>query len=191
MMEQNLEYEKNNFNETVAKIYKEKLNKCNQCDFASYHASALKTHLKRHKGEKSNKCSHCAYACFDPSALRIHFKIHSGEKSNKCNQCDFASSQAGHLKTHLKIHIGEKSNKCNQCDYASSQAGHLKTHWRKVKQTGNLKIHMKRHNRNLFLIDTFYFCNKSNNNKKTGKSLGEYYKICFYFEFCVLALGTS
>ena len=27
---------------------------------------------------------------------------------------------------------------------------HENTHWRKVKQTGNLKIHMKRHNRNFF-----------------------------------------
>ena len=50
-----------------------------------------------------------------------------------------------------------------------------------------------------FLIDMFYLCNKSNNNKNTfheknvsaGKSLRECYKICFYFEFCVLALGTS
>ena len=31
-----------------------KLNKCNQCDFASCYASALKTHFKTHSGEMSN-----------------------------------------------------------------------------------------------------------------------------------------
>ena len=30
----------------------EKSNKCNQCDFASSYASALRTHLKTHSGEK-------------------------------------------------------------------------------------------------------------------------------------------
>ena len=47
------------------------------------------------------------------------------------------------------------------------------------------------------MIDMFYLCNKSNDNKKTsheknvsvGKSLRECYKIYLYFEFCVLALG--
>ena len=40
----------------------DKLNKCNQCDFASVHASALRTHLKIHSGEKPNKCKQCDYA---------------------------------------------------------------------------------------------------------------------------------
>ena len=31
-----------------------KSNKCNQCDFASSYASALRRHLKTHGGEKSN-----------------------------------------------------------------------------------------------------------------------------------------
>ena len=64
-----------------------------------------------HDGEKSNKCNECDYASVHASNLRTHFKTHSGEKSNKCNQCNFASSQAVHLRTHLKIHSGEKSNK--------------------------------------------------------------------------------
>ena len=34
-----------------------KSNKCNQCDFASSYASALRTHLKTHSGEKSKQYS--------------------------------------------------------------------------------------------------------------------------------------
>ena len=79
-------------------------------------------------GEKLNKCNQCDYASSQTSHLRSHLKTHSGEKSNKCNQCDYASAQAGHLKTHLKMHSGEKSNKCNQCLYASSYASALRTH---------------------------------------------------------------
>ena len=85
-------------------------NKCNQCDYASFYASVLRTHLKTHSGEKSNKCNQCDYASFYGSALRTHLKTHSGEKSNKCNQCDFASSYESSLSRHLKTHIGEKSN---------------------------------------------------------------------------------
>ena len=104
----------------------EKLNKCNQCDFASSQAGNLRRHLKRHSGKKSNKCNQCDYASPYASALRTHLKTHSGEKSNKCNLCDYASSQTSNLRTHLKTRSGEKSNKGNQCNFASSWAGHLR-----------------------------------------------------------------
>ena len=52
----------------------EKLNKCNQCDYASSRADVLRTLLKAHNGEKSNKCNQCDFA---PS-LRTRLKTHSG-----------------------------------------------------------------------------------------------------------------
>ena len=66
-------------------------------------------------GEKSNKCNQYDYATAYASALRKHLIMHSGEKSNKCNQCDYASCRASDLRTHLKTHSGENPNKCNQC----------------------------------------------------------------------------
>ena len=82
----------------------EKLNKFNQCDFASFYASALRRHLKTHSGEKSNKCNQCYYVSSHAGSLRRHLKTHSGEKSNKCNQCDFACSDPSSLRRHLKRH---------------------------------------------------------------------------------------
>ena len=61
-----------------------------------------------HSGEKSNKCNQCDFASSYASALRTHMISHSGEKSNKCSQCDYASSHGSHFRRHLKTHSGEK-----------------------------------------------------------------------------------
>ena len=67
-------------------------------------ASNLTKHLNTHNGGKLNKCNQCDFASFQAGNLKTHLKIHSGEKSNKCTQCDYASSRAGDLRRHLKTH---------------------------------------------------------------------------------------
>ena len=68
---------------------------------------------KSGQSKKLNKCNQCDYASSEAGDLRKHLKTHSGEKPNKCNQCDFASAQASNLRRHFNTHSGEKSNKCN------------------------------------------------------------------------------
>ena len=121
-------------NAGIMKKSTDNVNKSNQCDYASSHASDLRRHLKTHIAEKRNKCSQCDYISSQSSHLIRHLKTHSGEKLNKCKHCDFRSSQASNLRTHLKIHSGEKSHKCRQCNYASSEASKLRRH---------LKIHIR------------------------------------------------
>ena len=60
----------------------------------------MRTHLKTQSGEKLNKCNQCDYASSRADVLRTLLKAHNGEKSNKCNQCDFAPSLRTRLKTH-------------------------------------------------------------------------------------------
>ena len=55
-----------------------------------------------HSGEKSNKCNQCDFASSYASALRAHLKTHSGEKSIKCNQCDYASMQVEESQEEIK-----------------------------------------------------------------------------------------
>ena len=52
----------------------EKSNKCNQCDFASSYASALRTHLKTHSGEKSMIMIQCLSPPIGNHAIaKLHF----------------------------------------------------------------------------------------------------------------------
>ena len=58
---------------------------------------AIWGHMKIHSREKLNKCNQCDFASSRAGDLGRHLETHRGEKSNKCNQCDYASSQAGHM----------------------------------------------------------------------------------------------
>ena len=73
-------------------------------------------HLKTYRGEKLNKCNQCDYAsvCDMFSSLthlfwlchvlKEHLEINSGEKPNKCNQCNYASASVNSLKIHLRTY---------------------------------------------------------------------------------------
>ena len=90
--------------------------------------SHLRANLKTHYREKSNKCYQCDFASSYASALRAHLKTHSGEKPNKCNLCDYTCSQSGNLGRHLKTHSGIKSIKWKQFDLLALKM-HIKKGW--------------------------------------------------------------
>ena len=90
------------------KTLREKLIKCNKCDYASSQAGHLRTHFITHNGVKLIKCNLCDHAFSQAGYLKRHFK-HSWRMQTVlvCN------SQPSNLWHHLKTHTGEKSNKCN------------------------------------------------------------------------------
>ena len=90
----------------MAKDKSKKSIKCNLCDSAIF-VGNFGRHLKIHSGQKSHKCDQCDYASVHASNLRKHLKTHSGEKAYKCNQCNYASVEAGSLKKHIKSHSGK------------------------------------------------------------------------------------
>ena len=93
--------------------------------------------------KKMFKCKQCDYASFQARDIMSHLKTHFEEKLQKCRQCPFASVWAVTLKNHVKTHSGEKSHKCNQCDYASGRQFEdtLKDSlWRKILQMRSMWI---------------------------------------------------
>ena len=71
-------------------------------------------HLKRHSGEKSNKCNQSNYASSRAGALRIHLKTHSGEKSLYMKVVcarEKKNIKEAKLKDKLKVKNKEEPNK--------------------------------------------------------------------------------
>ena len=126
----------------------DKVNKCNQCDYASTQAVTLKAHLKTHSGEGLISCNQCNYVSTRASDLRRHLKIHNGENSNKWNQCIVTYVQCTlyirddrimpknnkYARVVTFFHLLHLRHRPNV--QASSQAGHL-------------MIHLKMHRRDL------------------------------------------
>ena len=90
------------------KIHREKMHKCNECDFAAFKKFNLKGHKKRHIGIFPFKCTQCDYASITQTDIVIHMRKHSGERPCKCTLCSFASSVVGALNAHIQRHGGEK-----------------------------------------------------------------------------------
>ena len=61
------------------------------------------------QGKKLNKCNQCEYASVRANNVKAHMNTHSGEKPYKCNQCDYSSSYARALRCHLKMHINSNN----------------------------------------------------------------------------------
>ena len=63
-------------------------------------SEALSSNITKGDREKLNKCNLCDYASGQAGKLRTHMNKHYGEKSYKCSQCDFATVYASNFKTH-------------------------------------------------------------------------------------------
>ena len=110
------------FEKTFENFPRRNAKKCPHFNYSSSGACNLRMHLKTYRGEKLNKCNQCDYASFCDMfsslthlfwclchVLNEHLEIHSGEKPNKCNQCDFASSYASVLRRRIWKHTVKKS----------------------------------------------------------------------------------
>ena len=64
--------------ETLIMKRGENVRKCGQCHLF---VANLNRQLKAHTGEKSYKCNQCDFASVWASALKGHLKTHAGEKS--------------------------------------------------------------------------------------------------------------
>ena len=92
-------------------------NKCNQCEFATSYASALRTHLKTHREEKSNKCNQWITQLYRTSVHTDESNLFRLAKTKR-PKSDQTSNHAGALR---KL--------CKQI-YIQTNCWHLSIHWR-------------------------------------------------------------
>lgn len=78
---------------------------CQDCGFATSHASVLKNHLRTHTGQML-KCllPGCHFETIRKENLLQHQLTHSKEKPHQCDVCGKAFSLVKNLRRHMKQH---------------------------------------------------------------------------------------
>jgi len=89
---------------------------------------------RTHEKEKLFKCQVCQYFASKPSVLKIHMRSHTGEKPYTCALCAKGFSQKAGLVRHMRSHTGEKPYICALCakgfiQKKKSRSAHEKSHW--------------------------------------------------------------
>jgi len=118
---------------------KEKLFKCNVCQYTASFRSVMKIHMRTHTGEKPYTCALCAKGFSQKTGLVVHMRNHTGEKPYICTVCSSAFSQKHHMRAHTRRHTGEKPYTCALCASA-------------FRYKANLVVHMKKHTRKSKLL---------------------------------------
>ena len=92
------------------------------------HKRGLQVHQNACTREKVFKCDICNYASKWKTALTRHIRIHTGEKPYKCQLCNYSSNNSSDLRRHVQTHTGEKLHKCGECGSAFSRRHILEDH---------------------------------------------------------------
>lgn len=111
---------------------------CKLCDKFFQSKSALRVHMRQHRGERPHQCLHCQKSFTQKSTLRTHIRTHTGERPYSCQYCARAFSDYSTYRKHLRVHTGEKPYTCHVCNKGFTQSGnmirHREVHFKKSEQ---------------------------------------------------------
>lgn len=117
---------------------------CKICDKFFQSKSALRVHMRQHRGERPHQCLHCQKSFTQKSTLRTHIRTHTGERPYSCQYCARAFGDYSTYRKHLRVHTGEKPYTCDVCNKGFTQSGnmirHREVHFKKSDKQVNQEI---------------------------------------------------
>ena len=111
------------------KQHREKLFKCDRCEYTTMHKPQLRTHRLTHEGGKPHTCDTCHKSFTRKGSLVAHVRtLHKSTEQYACPTCDKIFSRASDRRRHELLHVGTKSFHCKICDKSFGTRGILKAH---------------------------------------------------------------
>lgn len=119
--------------EKLNKKPKDKVYKCDLCEYSSRFQNGLDYHMRKQHGKGEQfVCPDCGYVCFLKQNLHQHMRQHTGEKPFACEFCDFASASKSGLRYHIRTkHDKHSLISCTVCNYRAYNTHILSQHLRK------------------------------------------------------------
>ena len=115
-------------NGQVKKHMKEKLLRCDKCNYITTTKTDLKKHIQgKHEGFKY-PCPHCDYKTGWNSDLKAHIKNKHEGKKFSCDKCDFVTGYSSYFRNHVKEKHEGVRHYCDQCDFQTGNLSYLKVH---------------------------------------------------------------
>lgn len=106
---------------------------CDQCDFRTNRADALRCHRdSRHCDSRPYVCEKCGKAFKTPFVLKTHQHQHSSGRPYSCGLCQRSFRWPAGLRNHFMSHTRQQPFGCRHCPYRAKQrfqvAKHLQRH---------------------------------------------------------------
>ena len=111
------------------RVHREKLFRCNQCEFTSRINAAIHAHRQVHS-QGSVLCDTCGYAYTDKATLNKHKRVHDLTRPYACNfpGCTWRFKTETMCRAHIRAHTTEGKFKCSFCGYVFRHKHHLQRH---------------------------------------------------------------
>ena len=157
----------NNHKKYHHEITEQVLQKCDKCDYSTFHKAALYAHIKNHHDSQKVQCTECGKSFFGHKLYKAHVERMHMERGNEVVQCKECGKQFPkyRLKIHIRLMHKERKFACHLCTYKAQTNYNLRLHINKthlgIKEfpkhkcphcdidTTNLDWHIKVHHKNI------------------------------------------